>query len=91
MRQWQELFFGERYSQTRMLNPDYKMIAEAYGIRCLTVESREELEGAVRDSLSDDAPVLVDVHVMEDNNVMPMIPPGKGINQIMLTPNEWYE
>ena len=91
VRQWQELFFGERYSQTRMLNPDYKMIAEAYGIRCLTVESREELEGAVRDSLSDDAPVLVDVHVMEDNNVMPMIPPGKGINQIMLTPNEWYE
>jgi acetolactate synthase-1/2/3 large subunit len=91
VRQWQELFFGERYSQTRMLNPDYKMIAEAYGIRCLTVDKREELEDAIKESLSDDAPVLVDIHVMEDNNVMPMIPPGKGINQIMLTENEWYE
>ena len=91
VRQWQELFFGERYSQTRMLNPDYKMIAEAYGIRCIVVERREELEGAVREALSDNAPVLVNIHVMEDSNVMPMIPPGKGINQIMLTQNEWYE
>ncbi|MBQ1912835.1 MAG: biosynthetic-type acetolactate synthase large subunit [Bacteroidales bacterium] len=91
VRQWQELFFGERYSQTRMINPDYKMIAQAYGIRCLQVERREELEDALRDSLSDDAPVLVDIHVMEESNVMPMIPPGKGINQIMLSQNEWYE
>ena len=91
VRQWQELFFGERYSQTRMLNPDYKMIAEAYGIRCIMVERREELEGAIREALSDNAPVLVNIHVMEDSNVMPMIPPGKGINQIMLTQNEWYE
>ena len=91
VRQWQELFFGERYSQTRMLNPDYKMIAQAYGIRCIQVDRREELEDALRESLSDDAPVLVDIHVMEESNVMPMIPPGKGINQIMLSQNEWYE
>ena len=91
VRQWQELFFGERYSQTRMLNPNYKMIAQAYGIRCIQVDRREELEDALRESLADDAPVLVDIHVMEESNVMPMIPPGKGINQIMLSQNEWYE
>jgi len=91
VRQWQELFFGKRYSQTRMLNPDYRLIAEAYGIRCIVVERREQLEGALRESLSDEAPVLVDIHVMKESNVMPMVPPGKGINQIMLSQNEWYE
>ncbi len=91
VRQWQELFFGKRYSQTRMLNPDYRLIAQAYGIRCIVVNRREELEDAVRQSLSDNAPVLVDIHVMQESNVMPMIPPGKGINQIMLSENEWYE
>lgn len=91
VRQWQELFFGKRYSQTRMLNPDYRLIAQAYGIRCIVVDRREELENAVRESLADNAPVLVDIHVMQESNVMPMIPPGKGINQIMLSENEWYE
>ena len=91
VRQWQELFFGKRYSQTRMLNPDYRLIAQAYGIRCIVVNRREELENAVRESLADNAPVLVDIHVMQESNVMPMIPPGKGINQIMLSENEWYE
>ena len=91
VRQWQELFFGKRYSQTRMLNPDYRLIAQAYGIRCIVVDRREELEDAVRESLADNAPVLVDIHVMQESNVMPMIPPGKGINQIMLSENEWYE
>ncbi|MBR1502034.1 MAG: biosynthetic-type acetolactate synthase large subunit [Bacteroidales bacterium] len=91
VRQWQELFFGKRYSQTRMLNPDYRLIAQAYGIRCIVVNRREELEEAVRESLADNAPVLVDIHVMQESNVMPMIPPGKGINQIMLSENEWYE
>lgn len=91
VRQWQELFFGKRYSQTRMQNPDYRLIAQAYGIRCIVVSRREELEEAVRESLADNAPVLVDIHVMQESNVMPMIPPGKGINQIMLSENEWYE
>ena len=91
VRQWQKLFFGKRYSQTRMLNPDYRLIAQAYGIRCIVVDRREELEDAVRESLADNAPVLVDIHVMQESNVMPMIPPGKGINQIMLSENEWYE
>lgn len=91
VRQWQELFFGKRYSQTRMLNPDYRLIAQAYGIRCIVVSRREELEEAVRESLADNAPVLVDIHVVQESNVMPMIPPGKGINQIMLSENEWYE
>ena len=90
VRQWQEMFFGQRYSQTRMINPDYAMIARAYGIRCVTVERREELEAGLEAMFSDDAPFILDVHVLEEGMVMPMIPPGKGINQIMITESEWY-
>ena len=90
VRQWQEMFFGQRYSQTRMINPDYAMIARAYGIRCVTVERREELEAGLEAMFADDAPFILDVHVLEEGMVMPMVPPGKGINQIMITESEWY-
>ena len=90
VRQWQEMFFGQRYSQTRMMNPDYAMIARAYGIRCVTVERREELEAGLEAMFSDDAPFILDVHVLEEGMVMPMVPPGKGIHQIMITDSEWY-
>ena len=90
VRQWQEMFFGQRYSQTRMLNPDYAMIARAYGIRCVTVERREELEAGLEAMFADDAPFILDVHVLEEGVVMPMVPPGKGIHQIMITESEWY-
>ena len=90
VRQWQELFFDRRYSFTRMLNPDYVMIAAAYGIRSAVVHRREDLPDAVREMFSDDAPYILDVHVKEEANVMPMIPPGKGIDNIMLSETEWY-
>ena len=90
VRQWQELFFGCRYSETRMLNPDYAMIARAYGISCVTVEKREQLDAALEAMFADDKPFLLDVHVLEEGMVMPMVPPGKGIHQIMITEKEWY-
>ncbi len=91
VRQWQELFFRERYSQTRMLNPDYALIARAYGIRCISVPDRASLEPALKEMFADDAPVLLDVHVQEEGMVMPMVPPGKGIHEIMITDSEWYK
>ena len=90
VRQWQELFFGRRYSETRMLNPDYAMIAGAYGIRCGTVKERSGLDAALEAMFADDKPFLLDVHVLEEGMVMPMVPPGKGIHEIMITESEWY-
>ena len=91
VRQWQEMFFGRRYSSTKMINPDYMLIAKAYGIDAEIVRSREELDGAVKRMLADDRAYILDVRVEEEGNVMPMIPPGKGINQILLSETEWYE
>ena len=90
VRQWQELFFGERYSQTRMLNPEYCLIARAYGIRCRMVEDREFLDEAVREMLASKEPYLLDVHVNGNEMVYPMIPPGKRVDEIMLNKDEWY-
>ena len=91
VRQWQELFFGARYSATRMLNPDYKLIADAYNIKNILVEDRSQLRAAIEDMLSDDKPCILDVRVIEEGSVMPMVPPGKGIGDIMLNENEWYD
>ena len=54
------------------------------------MKDRSELDGALREMLSTDRPFLLDVHVEEEGMVMPMIPPGKGIHEIMLTENEWF-
>ena len=91
VRMWQELFWAERYSYTRMVNPDYMKIASAYGIRSRVVEDRAELLDAVTEMLSDNnEPYLLEVRVEEDGMVFPMVPPGKSVNEIMLTKDEWF-
>ena len=90
VRQWQEMFYHGVYSQTRMLNPDYGKIAEGYGIDYGLVENREDLPAAVSRMLSSDDPFLLEVRVREASLVMPMIPPGKSIDEIMLNGSEWY-
>ncbi len=90
VRQWQEMFFDARYSQTRMLNPCYKRIASGYGIKYAMVEKREDLRPAIEEMFSDNEPFLLEVRVLEEGLVMPMIPPGKGIDEIMLNRTEWF-
>ena len=91
VRQWQELFFHCRYSQTRMVNPDFEQLAKAYGIGVRVVEKREDLASAVAQMFSDDRPFILDVHVTEENMVFPMVPPGKSVSEIMLNSEEWYK
>lgn len=91
VRQWQELFYDERYSQTRMMNPDYSKIAEAYGIACRTVERREELDDAVREMLDSPQAFILDAHIREQGMVYPMIPAGRRVDEIMLNKDKWFE
>lgn len=79
VRQWQEMFFNRRYSCTPMLNPDYNMIASAYGIPSRLVVKREELDEAVHEMIETPGAFLLHVAVEEEDNVMPMIPPGASI------------
>ena len=90
VRQWQELFYGERYSQTHLLNPDYSLIAKAYGIRYRCVEERAELEEALREMLDAEEAYFLDVHVCEKGMVYPMVPGGRRLDEILLNKEEWY-
>ncbi|MBR3884073.1 MAG: biosynthetic-type acetolactate synthase large subunit [Bacteroidaceae bacterium] len=79
VRQWQELFFNNRYSCTPMLNADYCMIAKAYGIPSRLVVDRSEIDDAIKEMLETPGAFLLHVAVEEEDNVMPMVPPGASI------------
>ena len=84
VRQWQEMFFNNRYSWTPMMNPDYNMIASAYGIPSRLVVKREELDDAIREMIETPGAFLLHVAVEEEENVMPMVPPGASICDMVL-------
>lgn len=84
VRQWQELFYNKRYSYTPMINPDFEMIAKAYGIPSRTVNVRDELDAAVADMLKDDKPYVLVVNTEEDGMVYPMVPAGGKVTDILV-------
>ncbi len=84
VRQWQELFFDERYSFTKMHNPDFTAIAKAYHIDGQTVKRREDLDAAIADMLKDDKPYLLVVEVEQKGMVYPMVPAGTCVTNILL-------
>jgi len=84
VRQWQEMFFAERYSFTEMQNPDFIAIAKAYRIDGTEVHEREELDGAIADMLKDDKPYLLVVNVEKKGMVFPMVPSGTCVTNILL-------
>lgn len=84
VRQWQELFYEERYSESLMPNqPDYIKLADAYGIHAILAKNKEEAHAAIEKALKIDGPVLIDCRVTERENVYPMVATGKGIQQMV--------
>ena len=84
VRQWQYMFFNKRYSFTPMANPDFEKIAQGYGIPCRTVINREDLDDAIREMLTTDGPFLLQCAVLEEDNVLPMTPPGGNVDEMLL-------
>lgn len=84
VRQWQEMFFDERYSFTEMQNPDFVAIAKAYRINGTEVLKRNELDAAIADMLKDDKPYLLVVNVEKKGMVYPMVPAGASVTEIVL-------
>lgn len=84
VRQWQELFFDERYSETQMNNPDFVKIAEAYSIPAKKVDDRNELDGAIKEMLDHKGAYLLDVQVEVKGMVYPMVPAGTCVTNILL-------
>ena len=84
VRQWQEMFFEERYSETKMQNPDFIKIADAYSIKGRKVVKREDLDGAIAEMLDHDGAYLLEVEVEANGMVFPMVPSGGSVSDIIL-------
>ena len=84
VRQWQDMFFNHRKSFTKMLNPQFELIAMAYGIDYSVVTDRENLVAAVEQMVNSDGPYILECAIKEDDDVMPMTPPGKSVDEMML-------
>ncbi len=90
VRQWQQTFFGERYSSSNMEigMPNFELLAQAFGVKGMVVSDPSELSAALDEMLACDGPVLVDVRVRRDENCYPMIPPGKSNEDMVGLPNK---
>ncbi len=85
VRQWQQLFFNYRYSFTPMLNPNFGLIAEANNVGYGVCDKREDLAAAVEQMKSSKGAYLLELVVKCNDNVLPMVAPGKSLVDIMLT------
>jgi acetolactate synthase-1/2/3 large subunit len=84
VRQWQELFFDRRYAYTTMVNPDFIKIAEGYGIQAKQVSKRDDLKEAIKEMISSNKSYVLEVRVIQEGNVFPMIPTGASVSEIRL-------
>ena len=84
VRQWQDMFWMRRKSFTKMMNPCYELIAQGYGIPYQAVTDRKELAAAVEKMLTTDGPFILECAIKEDDDVLPMTPPGMNVNDMML-------
>ena len=85
VRQWQESFYGNRFSNSYMKNgmPNFADVAKAYGIGGYQVDSLEELQKVVNKTLKDNTPLLIDINVIENENCYPMVSPGRSTDQMI--------
>ncbi len=85
VRQWQELFYKKRYSQTTLEdNPDFVKVAEAYGAKGFRVERKEDVRPTLEKALSIKEPVVIDCKIGQEENVFPMIPSGKTVRDAIM-------
>jgi acetolactate synthase-1/2/3 large subunit len=82
VRQWQELFYGRRYSKSYLANPDYAEVARAMGAVGMTVDSKADAAKAIKAMLAEKRPCVADFKVEREENVWPMVAAGKSLNEM---------
>ncbi len=89
VRQWQQMFHGNRYSESYMdALPDFVDLAESFGIKGMRIKTVKELDNAIEEMIDHDGPVVCEVLVDDKENVYPMIPAGAGHNEVLLSPED---
>ena len=84
VRQWQQLFYERRYSSTPLAAPDFVKLAEAYGAVGLRATKPQEVVPIIKEALNTPRPVIMDFRVEPEECVMPMVPAGKAIHEMLL-------
>jgi acetolactate synthase-1/2/3 large subunit len=87
VRQWQDMFWKRRKSFTKMLNPNYELIAQGYGIPYQAVTDRKDLAAAVEKMFATEGPYILECAILENDDVLPMTPPGMNVDDMMLEIN----
>ncbi len=89
VRQWQEMFYDKRYEATRLINPDFVKLVEAYGIKSWRATNRTEARQAIAEARAHDGPTFIDFQIAEegeDANVYPMVPSGAALDDMIRRP-----
>lgn len=90
VKQWQKLFNEKRYSGTRLdRNPDFVRLVEAFGAEGVRVTRPSEVAEAIERGISSEVPFLIDVHIDPEEDVLPMVPPGKGAGNVIKGRCKW--
>ena len=84
VRQWQELFYGHRYSAVEHPCPDFAAVAEGFGAKGMTVADPRQLNDAISEMLKSEGPVVLACHVEPEENVFPFVGPGKSLSEVDL-------
>jgi acetolactate synthase-1/2/3 large subunit len=82
VRQWQELFYGKRYSCSSLENPDFARLTEAFGAVGISVDKKDDVVGALEKMLAETRPCLVDFKITREENVWPMVAAGKSLHEM---------
>lgn len=89
VRQWQDLFYENRYSGVELKNPEFTTLAQAYGINNFVIKNREDLDETINVAITtSNGPILLHVEVIKEENVFPMIPAGGAIEDMVITQNQ---
>ena len=84
VRQWQEIFHKKRYSSVDLsMNPDFIKLGEAYGMNSVKITHPDELYTKLKDAILNDEPALIEIVITKDDNVFPMIPAGKSVEDLI--------
>ncbi len=83
VRQWQEILYNRRYSYSEMKSPDYVKLAEAYGAEGYQITRQDEVTEVLQAAIQSQKPVLMDFVIEREENVLPFVPPGKALNEML--------
>lgn len=91
VRQWQDLFYNKRFSSTALVNPNFVMLANAYGIPAEDVKSKDELDDAIARMLAHDGAYVLNININPEELVYPMSAAGAPLDEILLSRDERYQ